>query len=185
MEKEGSKEKAADSKQGIGGTVKSTASALINEVEKVGEVISAEIKGGVVLVTDKISSTAKTVSETQVAQTLMSLAGEVEQIGGDVIDAVSQRIDQLRGKVVEETEAAAVKKRAPRKKASTKKKGAKKKVTKKRGVAKKKVSKKKVAKKKVAKKKVAKKKVAKKKVAKKKATKKKATKKKATKKKAT
>jgi hypothetical protein len=167
------KAKSAGSKQGITGAVKSTASALINEIEKVGEVVVSEIKGGVVAVTDKISTTSKSVSETQVAQTLMNLVGEVEGIGGDVIDAVSQRIDQLRGKVVEETEAAAMKKRATKKKVSAKKKTAKKKVSKKRVATKKKATtKKKVARKKVARKKVAKKKVAKKKVAKKKVAKK-------------
>jgi hypothetical protein len=154
MAKKRAKKKSAGSKQGITGSVKSTASALINEIEKAGEVVITEIKGGVVAVTDKILSTAKTVSETSVAQTLKSLVGEVEEIGGDVVDAVSQRLDQLRGKVEEETEAAPVKKRAAKKKVSAKKKGAKKKVSKKRVAAKKKVT----AKKKAAKKKVTKKK---------------------------
>ena len=165
MAKKLSKKKNVAKKSDITKTVKTTASTVINEVEKAGDFVVGEVKDGLGAVTDKISAAAKTVAETQAAQVLKSLIEEVETIGSDLIDAVSHKLDQLRGKVADES--ASSKKATAKKKASAKKKaGAKKKTT----VAKKKAAPKKKA---AAKKKVATKKKAstKKKVAaKKKAT---------------
>ena len=171
MAKKLSKKKNVAKKSDITKTVKTTASTVINEVEKAGDFVVGEVKDGLGAVTDKISAAAKTVAETQAAQVLKGLIEEVETIGSDLIDAVSHKLDQLRGKVADESssskKATAKKKAGSKKKASAKKKaGAKKKTT----VAKKKAAPKKKA---VAKKKVATKKKAstKKKVAaKKKAT---------------
>ena len=165
MAKKLSKKKNVAKKSDITKTVKTTASTVINEVEKAGDFVVGEVKDGLGAVTDKISAAAKTVAETQAAQVLKGLIEEVETIGSDLIDAVSHKLDQLRGKVADES--ASSKKATAKKKASAKKKaGAKKKTT----VAKKKAAPKKKA---AAKKKVATKKKAstKKKVAaKKKAT---------------
>ena len=170
MAKKSSKKNVAK-KSDVTKTVKTTASTVINEVEKAGELVIGEVKDGVGAVTDRISAAAKTVAETQAAQVLKSLIEEVETIGSELIDAVGHKLDQLRGKVADET--ASSKKTTAKKKATTKKKaGAKKKtaVAKKTPAAKKKAAPKKKAgtKKKVATKKKAstKKKVA----AKKKAT---------------
>ncbi len=177
MAKKSSKKKNVAKKSDITKNVKTTASTVINEVEKAGDLVIGEVKDGVGAVTDKISTAAKTVAETQAAQVLKSLIEEVETIGSDLIDAVSHKLDQLRGKVADES--ASSKKATAKKKASTKKKaGAKKKASaKKKAGAKKKTT---VAKKKAAPKKkaAAKKKVATKKKAstkKKVAAKKKAT----------
>mgnify|MGYP001813434211 CR=1 FL=1 len=165
MAKKLSKKKNVAKKSDITKTVKTTASTVINEVEKAGDFVVGEVKDGLGAVTDKISAAAKTVAETQAAQVLKGLIEEVETIGSDLIDAVSHKLDQLRGKVADDS--ASSKKATAKKKASAKKKaGAKKKTT----VAKKKAAPKKKA---AAKKKVATKKKAstKKKVAaKKKAT---------------
>ncbi|MGD8911716.1 MAG: hypothetical protein PVI97_05690 [Candidatus Thiodiazotropha sp.] len=154
MAKKSSKSKKTESTQGIADIVMSSASVIINEIEKAGELVLSEVKDGVVAVTEKLSSTARSVSETQMAQLMKTVIDEVEEIGNDVIDAVSLRFDQLRGEVAQKTQMSTVKKQAPRKKkkVSTKKKSTstKKKVSKKRAVVKKKVSlKKKVSKKKM------------------------------------
>jgi hypothetical protein len=163
MAKKSSKKNVAK-KSDVTKTVKTTASTVINEVEKAGELVIGEVKDGVGAVTDRISAAAKTVAETQAAQVLKSLIEEVETIGSELIDAVGHKLDQLRGKVADET--ASSKKTTAKKKATTKKKaGAKKKtaVAKKKAAPKKKAgTKKKVATKKKAstKKKVAAKKKA-------------------------
>ena len=99
-----------------------------------------EVKDGVGAVTDKISAAAKTVAETQAAQVLKSLIEEVETIGSELIDAVGHKLDQLRGKVADET--ASSNKATTKKKAGAKKKTA---VAKKTPAAKKKAAPKKEA----------------------------------------
>jgi len=153
-------------------TVKGTATAVLGEVEKAGDMVLTEVKDGLGAVTDKITTTAKGMAETQAALILKKLVDEVEEIGSGVVDAVSAKLDHLRGKVEEshaEAGAPVKKKAASKKKAAAKKKAvAKKKATKKKAVSKKKATAKKKAttKKAVAKKKaVTKKKTSKKKAA--------------------
>jgi hypothetical protein len=178
MAKKASKKKVSASKGGFAESFKATASSVIGEVEKAGDVVLNEVKDGLGIVTDKVAETAKGVTETQAAKMLKTLVDEIEEIGNDIVDAVGRKMNQLRGQVAA--------KAAPRKKAAKKKAGAKRKVaakkkaapkrkvtTKKRAAPKKKVTAKKTAKKKAAPKRkvTAKKRAApKKKVAKKKVT---------------
>ena len=163
MAKKASKKKVSASKGGFAESFKATASSVIGEVEKAGDVVLNEVKDGLGIVTDKVAETAKGVTETQAAKMLKTLVDEVEEIGNDIVDAVGRKMNQLRGQVAAQ---ATPRKKVAKKKAGAKKKVAAKKTAKKKAAPKRKVTTKKRAapKKKVAKKKVAKKKVAKKKV---------------------
>ena len=101
--KKSSKDQATGKKSGIADTVMATASTVIKEVEKVGDFFLTEVRDGLSTVTDKIATTAKGVTEIQARQGLKSLVKEVEEIGDSVVEAVSQKLDQLRGKVEQET----------------------------------------------------------------------------------
>jgi hypothetical protein len=149
MAKKGGKKKAP-SKPSLAGTVKVSAGKIVDEVEKVSEVVIAELREGFDTVSGKVSAVAKgaagTVAETQVGHLLKSLTDEIEEMGESLIGVVSTRLGQLRGKAVEGAESitraakpaakkAAVKKkvteRAAAKKPAVKKKVAKKAATKK------------------------------------------------------
>ena len=148
MARKPTKKRAATHEGDITENIKSTTTAAIGEMEKAGELLLSEVKQGLGAVTDKISSTAKSVSETQFAQALKTLVDDVETIGNDLVDAVSRRLDQLRGKVQKKSKQAKKKAPATKSKAATQRKSA---------AATKKVTKKKVAVKKraTAKKKIA------------------------------
>lgn len=182
MAKKTTKKTATRKQGGVGKSVKTTAGAIIGEVEKAGDLVLKEVREGLGTVTDKVASTARSLSETQAAKLVKSLAEDVEAIGADLISAVSHKLDQLRGRVAEQAEvvekAPAVKKKTtPKRKAAAKKSAPARKKTaakKKAAVKKKATVKKRAAKKSVATKK---KSAAKKKTP---ASKKTATKKKAT-----
>ena len=166
------KKKAKTSKKksgtsGIRSTVSTTASSIMDEIDKAREVVVREIREGFDVVTDKASVAARTVAgasvtvkdtisetaadattsvkdtiaETQPKQLLMTLVDEVEEIAEGIIDGISSRFSQLREAASKQTTKKTSKKKAAKKKA------AKKKATKKK-VVKKAASKKKVARKK-------------------------------------
>lgn len=162
-------------------TAKSTVRGLVDEVEKAGEILLKEIREGFDTISDKVSvaarsaadgiadttaSVADRMSKTQTTQQIKSALDHIEAVGERVIDAIGDRFDLLKSRVVA-TSKPVIKKKAVKKK-TVKKKAAKKAVP----AAKKKAAKKKTAAKKAAKKKTAKKaplkKAAKKKAAKKK-----------------
>lgn len=151
MAKKVTNKKKAAGKGGLANSVKAKASTVITEAEQAGENVLSEVRDGLGAVTDRIAATVKTVSETQAARTLKNLLGEVEEIGSDVIEAVTQKLKQLRGKV--ETETAGVVRRkattknkaAAKKAVRSKKKAANKKVTKKKPAANKKTAPKRAA----------------------------------------
>ena len=158
---------------GIGKTVGSTAGAIVDEVEKAGEIMLREIREGFDVVTDKASHAVKAVADASVTvkdkvteahpkQLMVDFVSEVEEIGESLADGISSRIAQLRDSVI----GAVAEAKAP----SSRMAGKKKPVAKKKAASKKKVAAKKKAaprKKVVAKKKAAprKKVAAKKKVA--------------------
>jgi hypothetical protein len=171
-------------------TVSSTASSVIDEIDKASDVVIREIRDGFNAISDKTKVAAKSaadasvnvkdiVAEAHPKEIFLSLVDEVEEITEGIVNVVKDRFNQL-GKSAE----GAAKKKAVKKKAAkkaVKKKAAKKTVKKKapKKALKKKAVKKKASKKAV-KKKAVKKKAAKKAVKKKnpkKAVKKKAVKK--------
>jgi hypothetical protein len=182
-------------------TVSSTASSVIDEIDKASDVVIREIRDGFNAVSDKAKVAAKSaadasvnvkdiVADAQPKQIFLSLVEEVEEITEGIVNVVKERFNQL-GKSAE----TAAKKKTVKKKAAkkaVKKKALKKKAAKKtvKKAVKKKAPARKAAKKKAVKKKTTKKKPATsksvkktvKKQAKKKAVKKKAVKKKAAKK---
>jgi hypothetical protein len=178
-------------------TVSSTASSVIDEIDKASDVVIREIRDGFNAISDKTKVAAKSaadasvnvkdiVAEAHPKEIFLSLVDEVEEITEGIVNVVKDRFNQL-GKSAE----GAAKKKAVKKKAAkkaVKKKAAKKTVKKKtpKKVVKKKAVKKKAAKKAVKKKipKKAVKKKAVKKAIKKKSTTNKTAKKKAVKKKA-
>jgi hypothetical protein len=151
MAKKVTNKKTAAGKGGLANSVKAKASTVITEAEQAGENVLSEVRDGLGAVTDRIAATVKTVSETQAARTLKNLLGEVEEIGSDVIEAVTQKLKQLRGKVETETagvvprKATTKNKAAAKKAVRSKKKAANKKVTKKKPAAKKKTAPKRAA----------------------------------------
>ena len=169
-------------------TVSSTASSVIDEIDKASDVVIREIRDGFNAISDKTKVAAKSaadasvnvkdiVAEAHPKEIFLSLVDEVEEITEGIVNVVKDRFNQL-GKSAE----GAAKKKAVKKKAAkiaVKKKAAKKTVKKKTP---KKVVKKKAVKKKIPKKAVKKKAV--KKAIKKKSTTNKTAKKKAVKKKA-
>ena len=174
-------------------TVSSTASSVIDEIDKASDVVIREIRDGFNAISDKTKVAAKSaadasvnvkdiVAEAHPKEIFLSLVDEVEEITEGIVNVVKDRFNQL-GKSAE----GAAKKKAVKKKAAkkaVKKKAAKKTVKKKtpKKVVKKKAVKKKASKKAVKKKAVKKKAV--KKAIKKKSTTNKTAKKKAVKKKA-
>ena len=178
-------------------TVSSTASSVIDEIDKASDVVIREIRDGFNAISDKTKVAAKSaadasvnvkdiVAEAHPKEIFLSLVDEVEEITEGIVNVVKDRFNQL-GKSAE----GAAKKKAVKKKAAkkaVKKKAAKKTVKKKtpKKAVKKKAVKKKAAKKAVKKKipKKAVKKKAVKKAIKKKSTTNKTAKKKAVKKKA-
>jgi phage-related protein len=150
-------------------TVSSTASSVIDEIDKAREVVVREIRDGFNIVSNRASGAADkvadattsvrgTISEVQPKELVLKLVDEVEEIADDIIGAISSRFSKLRDTASEAEKKQTVKKKATRKKVA-KKKGNK--------VARKKTVKKAAPGKKAAKKKAARKKVAKKKAVKK------------------
>ena len=184
---------------GIKQTVSTTASSVIDEIDKASDVVVREVREGLNAISDKAKIAAKSAADASVnvkdividshpKEIFLSLVDEVEEIAEGIINVVKERFNQL-GSTAESTAKKSVKKKAKKavkkkavKKAASKKAPAKKAVKKK---AVKKSVKKKTTKKSVKKKspvsKSVKKKAVKKKAAKK-AVKKKAVKKKSAKK---
>lgn len=143
MAKKTSKKKATEGTDSLADSARGTAASILGEVEKAGEVILGEIKGGLGTVSDKLTHTAKSVAETRAAQLLKSLVDEVEEISGNLVSSVSSKLDSLRGKV-EQTQVAEepVKKKSVRRKKPASKKATAKKTTTRKTTSKKTVSKK-------------------------------------------
>ncbi|MGB5253541.1 MAG: hypothetical protein WBN68_12545, partial [Sedimenticolaceae bacterium] len=59
MAKKASKKKVSASTGGFAESFKATASSVISEVEKAGDVVLTEVKEGLSTVTDKVADTAK------------------------------------------------------------------------------------------------------------------------------
>ena len=175
---------------GIKQTVSTTASSVIDEIDKASDVVVREVREGLNAISDKAKIAAKSAADASVnvkdividshpKEIFLSLVDEVEEIAEGIINVVKERFNQL-GSTAESTAKKSVKKKA---KKAVKKKAVKKKAVKK--AASKKAPAKKAVKKKAVKKSV-KKKTTKKSVKKKspvsKSVKKKAVKKKAAKK---
>lgn len=175
---------------GIKQTVSTTASSVIDEIDKASDVVVREVREGLNAISDKAKIAAKSAADASVnvkdividshpKEIFLSLVDEVEEIAEGIINVVKERFNQL-GSTAESTAKKSVKKKAKKavKKKVVKKKAAKKAASKK-APAKKAVKKKAVKKsvKKTTKKKAVKKKAAVRKSVKKKAVKKKAAKK--------
>lgn len=176
---------------GIKQSVSTTASSVIDEIDKASDVVVREVREGLNAISDKAKIAAKSAADASVnvkdividshpKEIFLSLVDEVEEIAEGIINVVKERFNQL-GSTAESTAKKSVKKKA---KKAVKKKTAKKKAAKK--AASKKAPAKKAVKKKAVKKKAVKKKSVKKSVKKKtkKAVKKKAPVRKSVKKKA-
>lgn len=175
---------------GIKQTVSTTASSVIDEIDKASDVVVREVREGLNAISDKAKIAAKSAADASVnvkdividshpKEIFLSLVDEVEEIAEGIINVVKERFNQL-GSTAESTAKKSVKKKAKKavKKKVVKKKAAKKAASKKAPA--KKAVKKKAVKKSVTKK--TKKKAVKKKAAVRKSVKKKAVKKKAAKK---
>jgi len=177
---------------GIKQTVSTTASSVIDEIDKASDVVVREVREGLNAISDKAKIAAKSAADASVnvkdividshpKEIFLSLVDEVEEIAEGIINVVKERFNQL-GSTAESSAKKSVKKKA---KKAVKKKAVKKKAAKK--AASKKAPAKKAVKKKAVKKKTVKKSVNKKttkKAVKKKAPAKKSINKKAVKKKA-
>ena len=172
---------------GIKQTVSTTASSVIDEIDKASDVVVREVREGLNAISDKAKIAAKSAADASVnvkdividshpKEIFLSLVDEVEEIAEGIINVVKERFNQL-GSTAESTAKKSVKKKAAKK--AVKKKAVKKKAAKK--AASKKAPAKKAVKKKAVKKKTVKKSVKKKTT--KKAVKKKAPAKKSVKKK--
>ena len=175
---------------GIKQTVSTTASSVIDEIDKASDVVVREVREGLNAISDKAKIAAKSAADASVnvkdividshpKEIFLSLVDEVEEIAEGIINVVKERFNQL-GSTAESTAKKSVKKKA---KKAVKKKAVKKKAVKK--AASKKAPAKKAVKKKAVKKSVKKnttKKSVKKKSPVSKSVKKKAVKKKAAKK---
>ncbi|MGB5582222.1 MAG: hypothetical protein WBO93_01265, partial [Gammaproteobacteria bacterium] len=139
--------KKKSSASGIRSTVTSTASSIIDEIDKAREVVVREIRegfdvvsgkatvaakavaGASVTVKDTVSETAadattsvkETISETHPKQRLLTLVDEVEEIAEGIIDGISSRFSQLRETATRVTKKKTVKKKAAKKKVAKKK----------------------------------------------------------------
>jgi hypothetical protein len=178
---------------GIKQTVSTTASSVIDEIDKASDVVVREVREGLNAISDKAKIAAKSAADASVnvkdividshpKEIFLSLVDEVEEIAEGIINVVKERFNQL-GSTAESSAKKSVKKKAAKK--AVKKKAVKKKAAKK--AASKKAPAKKAVKKKAVKKKTVKKSVKKKttkKAVKKKAPAKKSINKKAVKKKA-
>ena len=178
---------------GIKQTVSTTASSVIDEIDKASDVVVREVREGLNAISDKAKIAAKSAADASVnvkdividshpKEIFLSLVDEVEEIAEGIINVVKERFNQL-GSTAESSAKKSVKKKAAKK--AVKKKAVKKKAAKK--AASKKAPAKKAVKKKAVKKKTVKKSVKKKttkKAVKKKAPAKKSVNKKAVKKKA-
>jgi hypothetical protein len=178
---------------GIKQTVSTTASSVIDEIDKASDVVVREVREGLNAISDKAKIAAKSAADASVnvkdividshpKEIFLSLVDEVEEIAEGIINVVKERFNQL-GSTAESSAKKSVKKKAAKK--AVKKKAVKKKAAKK--AASKKAPAKKAVKKKAVKKKTVKKSVkkkTKKKAVKKKAPAKKSINKKAVKKKA-
>ena len=181
---------------GIKQTVSTTASSVIDEIDKASDVVVREVREGLNAISDKAKIAAKSAADASVnvkdividshpKEIFLSLVDEVEEIAEGIINVVKERFNQL-GSTAESSAKKSVKKKAAKK--AVKKKAVKKKAAKKAASKKapaKKAVKEKAVKKKTVKKSVKKKttkKAVKKKVPAKKSINKKAVKKKAAKK---
>ena len=178
---------------GIKQTVSTTASSVIDEIDKASDVVVREVREGLNAISDKAKIAAKSAADASVnvkdifidshpKEIFLSLVDEVEEIAEGIINVVKERFNQL-GSTAESSAKKSVKKKAAKK--AVKKKAVKKKAAKK--AASKKAPAKKAVKKKAVKKKTVKKSVKKKttkKAVNKKAPAKKSVKKKTVKKKA-
>ena len=116
-------------------TVSTTASSVIDEIEKAGDVVAREVREGFDAVSKKASVAAKSaadassnvkgiVADADPKQLFHSLVEEVEEITEQIVDVVKSRFSQLG----ETARSAGAKK--PAKKKASKKKATKKKATK-------------------------------------------------------
>lgn len=167
-------------------SVRNRSTDAMKEVEKIRELMMKEIHEGFDIVSNKVSSTAKSTSQmTENLRNQVSdihpreywdkVVKEVEELRDELVNGISNRFNQLR-KTTQNAVARSGKK-TTKKKPVGKKKAAKKKTVGKK-VSKKKTAAKKAAKKKAARKKSVSKKTTKKKTAKKKVSKKKPVRKK-------
>ena len=136
------------------GTKKTSASSLLDEVEKAGDALLQRVRQQFERLGDRASTATKAAADTTVeftervasseaSQHVISLLKEVEEAGESLLRDIGQRFDTLKGHVVTSTKRTTSKKK--RKKATGKKKTAAKKTTKKKATPKKKVSAKKKA----------------------------------------
>ena len=147
---------------GIKQTVSTTASSVIDEIDKASDVVVREVREGLNAISDKAKIAAKSAADASVnvkdividshpKEIFLSLVDEVEEIAEGIINVVKERFNQL-GSTAESTAKKSVKKKA---KKAVKKKAVKKKAVKK--AASKKAPAKKAVKKKAVKKSVKKK----------------------------
>ena len=159
-------------------TVSTTASSVIDDIDKASDVVVKEIRDGFGTVSAKAKSAAKTAADTSVnvkdmvaeshpKEMFLSLVDEVEEIADSIVNVVKERFNMLTASAGDAQKKKTTKKKTAKK--ATKKKAVKKKAAKK---AVKKKSVKKAVKKKAVKKKAPAKKAAKKKKEKKKEAKK-------------
>ena len=120
------KKSAARKSRSVGGTIRSTAGDVDDEVENAGSIILREIGDSFAYVSDKVSDTARAVASTtgkvtekvtgkETAQQVQDLLSEVEEAGESLLGIIGKRIDSLRR---------AVAAKVPRKPAPVKKEAA-------------------------------------------------------------
>ena len=126
-------------------TVSTTASSVIDEIDKASDVVVKEIRDGFGTVSAKAKSAAKTAADTSVnvkdmvaeshpKEMFLSLVDEVEEIADNIVKVVKERFSQLTASAGDAEKKKTVKKKTAKKatkKKAVKKKAAKKAVTKK------------------------------------------------------
>ncbi|WP_455206445.1 hypothetical protein [Kaarinaea lacus] len=127
----------------VGDTAKSAAADVSQRTSSVRATISDTTSAVTEEIVERASAVAGKVAHTEFAQHIKEVLDQIEETGESLFDAVSTRIETLRGKVI------ASGKTAPKNKATkkkvTKKKTAQKKVAKKKAVKKIEIKKKKAA----------------------------------------
>ena len=131
----------------VSNTAKSAAEDISEKTSSLRETISEKTAAVTDDIVERTSSVADKVAQTELGRHFKDIIDQIEETGESLFNAVSKRIDTLRGKVATSSKTAPktkLKKKKTSKAKATKKKAAKKKATKK-NAAKKKVSKKKIA----------------------------------------
>ncbi|MGB5767063.1 MAG: hypothetical protein WBM38_10055 [Arenicellales bacterium] len=124
---------------GIKQTVSTTASSVIDEIDKASDVVVREVREGLNAISDKAKIAAKSAADASVnvkdividshpKEIFLSLVDEVEEIAEGIINVVKERFNQL-GSTAESSAKKSVKKKAAKK--AVKKKAVKKKSAKK------------------------------------------------------